>query len=65
MAHVIDLWFEDMGKMTSFKIIWEQGKMVVIWTSGVRSEIQQVDTKVSLIVARYWSILSYSVHGCE
>ena len=34
VAHVIDLWFEDVGKMTFFKDIWEQGKMVVIWIRG-------------------------------
>jgi hypothetical protein len=34
VAHVIDLWFEDIGKMTFFKDIWEQGKMVVVWIRG-------------------------------
>ena len=33
-AHVIHLWFEDIGKMVFFKDIWEQGKMVVIWIRG-------------------------------
>jgi hypothetical protein len=34
VAHHIDLWFEDIGKMPFFKDIWEQGKMVVIWIRG-------------------------------
>ena len=34
VAHVIDLWFEDIGKMTFFKDIWEQGKAVLIWIRG-------------------------------
>ena len=34
VAHVIDLWFEDIGKMPFFKDVWEQGKMVVIWIRG-------------------------------
>ena len=34
VAHVIDLWFEDIGRMTFFKDIWEQGKMVVLWIRG-------------------------------
>ena len=34
VAHVIDLLFEDVGKMTFFKDIWEQGRMVVIWIRG-------------------------------
>ena len=33
-ALVIDLWFEDIGKMTFFKDIWEQGKMVITWIRG-------------------------------
>ena len=37
MALVIDLWLEDIGKMTFFKEIWEQGKMVVTWIRGHRA----------------------------
>jgi hypothetical protein len=33
-AHVIDLYFEDIGKMVFFKDIWGQGKAIVIWIRG-------------------------------
>lgn len=67
VAHVIDLWFEDVGKMTFFKDIWEQGKMVVIWIRGHQAFAAKFGklTRKSLLLPGTGNLLSSLCIGAD